>query len=484
MLPRKSVIATAVATAIVTNSMTNIARAEDFQANVEVFLSPGDPRHRGGIAAMVPFRKNNDSMSFVDGRFWLDDNTASEYNLAFGHRWFNSNRSSIFGLFGAFDHRKSSTDRDHNQLTAGAEMLMDDWELRGNYYYPLSDRYLVGVGGTNGSFSGNKLYANGIFEEALEGLDIEAGRSFALHGIGLDENWIHIGGYHFEGDAAGDVDGVSLRLTSFLRKNLSIGLAAQDDDLFGSEIRGEIRYSFGRASGGGKRTLSERMMQLVHRDIDVKTTAGVPDHLRTDLNSTVDVSPGAGVIHIDSSSEESTEDGSYEYPYKTIANCKAGDCGTTDNAMIYVHEGDSDDDASAYDTGAGWTLRDGQMLIGEGFDLYGIGGDGDYRRSPRQTVMISLWSPSQTVTRLPVSNSTTITPLLTVQAVTVLPLSTRRMSVRSTSTTTASSISTWRAVKETSTVLRSALHASRAAPPPVRSATTNADRHGERSEGG
>ncbi|OOZ40172.1 hypothetical protein BOW53_08695 [Solemya pervernicosa gill symbiont] len=358
--------------------MTNIARAEDFQANVEVFLSPGDPRHRGGIAAMVPFRKNNDSMSFVDGRFWLDDNTASEYNLAFGHRWFNSNRSSIFGLFGAFDHRKSSTDRDHNQLTAGAEMLMDDWELRGNYYYPLSDRYLVGVGGTNGSFSGNKLYANGIFEEALEGLDIEAGRSFALHGIGLDENWIHIGGYHFEGDAAGDVDGVSLRLTSFLRKNLSIGLAAQDDDLFGSEIRGEIRYSFGRASGGGKRTLSERMMQLVHRDIDVKTTAGVPDHLRTDLNSTVDVSPGAGVIHIDSSSEESTEDGSYEYPYKTIANCKAAECGTEDGAMIYVHEGDSDEDGGAYDTGTGWTLRDNQQLIGEGFDLYGIGGEGDY----------------------------------------------------------------------------------------------------------
>lgn len=364
----KKVLAAAVS-ALLLSPLPSLAAG--WGPNVEVFVRPGSDNSKIGVAGLVPVMQSNDSMFYLDGRYWAGEDSISEFNLGVGYRMFNSSRTGIFGLYGAFDRRSSSTDNNYNQISAGAEYLLDNWEFRGNLYYPITDEKLVGIAPSGGQFSGNNLYLNGIYEEALKGFDVGVGRKFELAALGLSENWLHVGGYHFDGDIVGSTNGYSIRFSSNIRKNITIGAEVQDDDLFGNRVMFDLRYSFGMPSGKGARTLNERMTQLVQRDIDIRETSDLPMNERIDSSSAVD--SGEYVVHIDNSAPGGG-DGTFESPFASISDCVSADCGTTQNALVYVHAGNSNNPGEAY-VANNWTLLDGQKVIGEGYNLFGIGGN-------------------------------------------------------------------------------------------------------------
>ena len=349
------------------------AMAEDWKYNTELFISPGDSRTIVGVSSLVPLSQDADSMTYFDGRFIHTSESTEEFNIGLGHRWFNPGHSSIYGLYLAVDTRKTQTDNRFNQITFGGEVLTDDWEARANYYHPTTNEKLLRPGVTGGSFSGGKIFVSGVYEEAMQGFDIEVGKNFSIGGF--DDTWAYIGAYHYEADIAKDADGVSFRLETHPRKNITIGLALQNDDLFGSEGRVEMKWAFGHLpQKKGKRTLHDRMVQFVHRDIDIVNTGGLDENEITG-GDLVDITPAGGVLHIDSDAAGSTEDGTIDNPFLDFTACQGfggANC-DDDDTLGYVHMGDG----STYDTN-NHKLPDNQQMIGEGANFFGLGGDGDF----------------------------------------------------------------------------------------------------------
>jgi len=147
-LSKKKSLSVAVAVAL--GSSTPGQAAEDdtselvigrWKNNIELrYLSDGDGNYRAQLAGLIPFRETGNSLTYVDARFLLGNDSINEGNFGIGHRVFSGDRRWILGAHAFFDTRRSASNRRYNQLSVGAEALSDNWEFRGNYYYPTTDK--------------------------------------------------------------------------------------------------------------------------------------------------------------------------------------------------------------------------------------------------------------------------------------------------------------------------------------------------------
>ena len=301
----------------------------------------------------------------------MSSGNTEELNLGLGHRQFYADRRWLLGGYVSFDYR--NTDRsDQQQMTFGLEALSIDYDANFNYYLPISGTDVVGTGVGGGIFIGNSLFANGVVEEALEGFDLEVGALLPFLTYG--ETRLYIGTYHFDGDVAPDTGiGAKVRMEFRPRKDITLGVAVTNDDLYGTEANFQLKYSFGYSKESGVRTMNERMIQFHERDIDIKETSRLPDSIMESTRPEDRVTISSSVVHIDNVKGSATGDGSFENPYDSFASCIGKACDTT-GSFIYVGAGGISSTVAPYDTMT-FMMANSQSLFGRGVSLFGLGGD-------------------------------------------------------------------------------------------------------------
>lgn len=348
-----------------------------FDNQVDVFVRPGSDRSYGGIEGVLPFSQTGTSLTFADLKFKLGQSGSYEGNLGVGHRFLTDNKQWALGFYGAWDHRSSVNSNAFNQITAGAEAISDNLDFRFNYYFPITDRALLNLG-SNFGFQGFSIYQSGIWEEAMRGFDVEAGVL-----LPVSDKWetrAYAAYYNFEGkDIAPQMDGWRVRLEVRPTNNIAISLSHQQDDMFKDQTSLEMRYTFGKDGKSGIRSLKERMTNPWTRDIDIVVSTPQEGAANSDFGRVVTGLDGS-VVHINSAYVGGSNDGSFERPYVSVAQCEAaggsnGKClmvggsvsgalnttVTGDYNLIRLWEGNSQGDGGYTPI----TLLNGQMLAGE-----------------------------------------------------------------------------------------------------------------------
>lgn len=350
-----------------------------FDNQVDVWVRPGTDRSYGGIEGVLPFSQSGTSLTFADLKFKLGQSGSYEGNLGLGHRFLTDSKQWALGFYGAWDHRNSANNNAFNQIAVGAEAISDNLDFRANYYYPLTDRAFLDLG-NNFAFQDFSIYQSGIWEEAMRGFDVEAGVL-----LPISDKWetrAYAAYYNFEGkDIAPETDGWRVRLEVRPTNNIAVSLSHQQDDMFKDQTSLEVRYTFGKDGKSGVRSLKERMTTPWTRDIDIVVSTPQEGAANSSFGRVVQGLDGS-VVHIDSAYTGTIEDGSYEHPYKSVANCEAGvgtlgkchtvggsvvDTGVTTNTTvsgdyntIRLWEGTSQTDGGYTPI----TLLNGQMLAG------------------------------------------------------------------------------------------------------------------------
>lgn len=364
----------ALAVSMAVGSMPALAA---FNNQVDVFVRPGLDRSYGGIEGVLPFSQTGTSLTFADLKFKLGQSGSYEGNLGLGHRFLTDNKQWALGFYGAWDHRNSANSNAFNQITAGAEALSNNLDFRFNYYYPITDRALLNLG-SNFGFQGFSIYQSGIWEEAMQGFDVEAGVL-----LPVSDKWetrAYAAYYNFEGkDIAPQMDGWRVRLEVRPTNNIAVSLSHQQDDMFKDQTSLELRYTFGKDGKSGIRSLKERMTSPWTRDIDIVVSTPQEGAANSDFGRVVTGLDGS-VVHINSAYTGGSSNGSFERPYVSVAQCEAavvdqGKCRmvggsvsgalntdvTGDYNLIRLWEGNSQGDGGYTPI----TLLNGQMLAGE-----------------------------------------------------------------------------------------------------------------------
>lgn len=245
--------------------LTPVAQAvEDaWGYNIEIFASPGDERDITGFNILLPVWQNSSSLSYAGFRATRSSEDTTELSLGGGYRKLRGGYIIGANLF--YDTRTTSVDNRFNQLTVGAELLSDQWDLRFNIYTPASDKKLVNTSVPAKQFFGRRIFVSGIREEVLDGFDIELG--YLINAFKW-ESRVFFAAYTFSGDSDEEANGGRLSFEARPQKNISLSLNYQNDSLFDSQTRAELRYSFAYSHKAEIRKIYERMLESVRRDVD------------------------------------------------------------------------------------------------------------------------------------------------------------------------------------------------------------------------
>jgi hypothetical protein len=217
--------------------------------------------HTSGYSSLdwfLPLSAESDStMWFGDFRGLIFNDGEFGSNVGTGYRWFVEEHNRIYGINGYWDTRNNDSLL-FNQAGIGLESLGQIFDFRINGYTPaVNDTYQQG----DLYFSGNGLFLPST--SALSGMDAEAGVNFpTFYQIATR---LFGGSYYYDSSHTIAAAGWRVRAEAAWRDNVVVGVAVQDDDLFGQTINGmiELRYTaFHRTS------LAPRSMRHKFRDAD------------------------------------------------------------------------------------------------------------------------------------------------------------------------------------------------------------------------
>jgi hypothetical protein len=205
----------------------------------------------GRFEGFVPLLQTPGStLTFLEGRLLLDNGAHLGGNLLLGHRFYSQETNRIFGGYFAYDSRETGESTFH-QLGLGLESLGEVWDVRLNGYLPIGDTrqtveervFDTGLQLSNLSFQDNFLVVEGRrerrevrrLEAAMGGFDLEAGARIAR--LGSTGDLRGYGGlYYYDGAGTDGSLGWRLRLEARPTDALSLGLAVQEDEIFGTNV--------------------------------------------------------------------------------------------------------------------------------------------------------------------------------------------------------------------------------------------------------
>ena len=110
-----------------------------------------------GILTFKPLIDNDDGLTFFQGSLFTHDGDRETLNLGYGKRFFNSDKSFLYGLNLFYDHE---LDYDHQRASVGGEIKSSILELNTNHYFAISNQ---------------RTGKNNIKEEVADGYDFELG---------------------------------------------------------------------------------------------------------------------------------------------------------------------------------------------------------------------------------------------------------------------------------------------------------------------
>jgi hypothetical protein len=307
----------------------------------------------------IPLRQTpGENITFFEPRFLLDNNGNIGGGLLLGHRIYDFQRNRTFGGYVAFDHRQTH-ESSFSQLGLGLESLGEVWDFRMNGYIPLGDnRHLVDESRSDTGYSVSTQFERNllllssrreqqvtrIYEAGLLSLDAEAGAKLAEW---TDGDLRAFGGvYFYDAKGTDSTLGWRLRLQARPTQNLSLGLAVQDDNLFGTNIVASIGFTFPRIRPRGPITRTEEVVARLGEPIARNPNIAVDTQRDTQTTVEENVEPlknpeeeqAYRFIHVTLGQQGGN--GTFERPFGTVQ--EALDASVSDgNTVVYVDAGNN-----------------------------------------------------------------------------------------------------------------------------------------------
>ena len=310
---------------------------------------------------LMPYINIEDGLFFGDSRLVYANQGNLAWTFGGGYRQYIPDWDVVLGGNGYFDHDEL-TGANLQQWGAGAEILANGWEARGNVYQTFGETFnLVGqnIDQNSVAFSGDNITYTRIdtFAEALRGFDSEAG--ILLPGKFAERIDLRAfgGGYYYEGDNTDGFGGWSSRLQADIGKWLELGLKLTDDDRFNTTVSFSAAVYFGGFSSQEhtQRSAIQRFRDPVRRNMNVvASTTGV--NVGGQIANKSDGTPFT-VAHVNSNASGPLFNGSIDDPFQLLTQgLSAG------KDITFVHAGSTFNAAPENIV----SLLPNQQLIGEG----------------------------------------------------------------------------------------------------------------------
>ncbi len=314
----------------------------------------------------VYYSQDQSTLLFFNPKQTWHSPRSDETNLGIGLRQLFEDKY-IIGLNFFYDRRYSPNKFVHRQIGVGAEYLSEPFDLRFNYYHPVTRTKIIEDGY---NFSETGLVYRRSVEEPLGGYDLEAG--VPVFGNKLHTRFFS-GGFFYNSRYGKDVNGFRARTETNLAKWLSL------DTIYNQKAGGESEFIGGLRINlpleltrkhpllvpPRESPMKERMFERVVRDIDIQTQDST-------LVESAKNSAGGDInmIYVNNANTSGVEDGTLSHPYNTLAEAFSSSRYGT-GAYVYVFQGDG--------TAAGYT---GTFTLADSVVLWGSGYDGGYKGIP------------------------------------------------------------------------------------------------------
>jgi hypothetical protein len=253
--------------------MVLVSNSQAFQSRIEEYAKVGNHRHISRSSLLLPLYSFNNSLVYFNGIAMFDSVAAKELNAGIGVR--HLGKEEIWGVFLHFDRRESKYVKYYHQITLGLEYFSSLLEFRLNGYMPLSDKHKLSLHERDGEI---RLFGDGrasierhstsLHDRALSGLDVELGLRVLSSPLTL-----YAGYYHFGFSGAKSVYGPRVRARLCISNNLSLSAELQRDIQRGLHgyLGLDIKLSLGKDTVKDIHSLSEKMVSMPIRDIDIIT---------------------------------------------------------------------------------------------------------------------------------------------------------------------------------------------------------------------
>lgn len=333
---------------------------------IGIDYSTSDAEYEGVIQleGFIPLDQDpGETITFLVPRILLDNDGNFGSSLLLGHRRYSSSRDRILGGYVGFDSRETGNNTFY-QLGLGLESLGDPWDFRVNAYIPLGDtrqlvderRFDSGFDLSTG-FEGNLLLLGSrreqritrLYEASLFGLDAEAGVELADWDDGNGDLRGFGGLYFYDGAGVDGTLGWRLRLETRLNQNFRLGVAVQEDDIFGSNVVLSAGLTWPRVRPRGPITeveevparLGEPIARLPTIPIDSqRESETIVDEVIDPLRNPEEEQPYR-FVHV-TLGRQAQGDGTFENPFGTIQEA-LDDTISDGNNIVYVDAGSNPD---------------------------------------------------------------------------------------------------------------------------------------------
>lgn len=239
-----------------------------------------------GVDAFIPLWQTADQLIFTDIRFYDRSGTPFEGNLHLGYRYLSPEKQHVYGIYGAFDRKKTGLGNYFNQLTIGAECWLQDLFIGGNFYQPVGDTSrLSGISETaelvnlESGYKGIWVTTDKKYEKAMGGADAEIGYEL-LNGLVA-----YVGGYYFKASGVDSMIGPKAKLAYDWRlcdghkilgifDKIGLEVGVHSDKPRGTiwHVGANFRIGLLPNSNTNLPGVARHMVDVVRRDVDIIAT--------------------------------------------------------------------------------------------------------------------------------------------------------------------------------------------------------------------
>ncbi len=186
-------------------------------------------------------KMNNYSDNSFDGGFYL------------GYRFLLPEDQQLYGVYTAFDFKKTGNGNYFNRINFGLEYWLGRWFFGTSVYIPVGERVK-----NNGSY----------YAKILPGLGGEVGYEFSK------KTSAYVEGYYFDSEGAGTVPGVKIKFkqnlfskdnSSGILDKVDLEVGVQKDKLLGSRAFLEIAFKIGASSSVAPGGVAAHMADTIYR---------------------------------------------------------------------------------------------------------------------------------------------------------------------------------------------------------------------------
>ncbi|NJN85323.1 MAG: DUF1565 domain-containing protein [Leptolyngbyaceae cyanobacterium SL_7_1] len=301
------------------------------------------------------------SITFFQPRLLLDNGGNLGGSAVLGHRFYHRESDRIFGGYVAYDHRQTD-ESNFSRVGLGLESLGERWDFFFHAYIPIGDtrqlvdenRFDTGYSLSSG-FQGNRLMLSSqreeritqTYEAALFGLDAEVGAKIAEweHGGSLRA---YGGVYFHDAEGSDGTLGWRLRLEARPNQNVTLGVAVQEDDLFGTNVVASINLMFPQVRPdqpiAEEDTVVARLGESVRREANVAVDMQEETEIRVEevidpLRNPEEEEPYR-FVHVTLGARGG--DGTFEHPFGTV-QAALDDTISDGNNIVYIDAGSNPD---------------------------------------------------------------------------------------------------------------------------------------------